>query len=423
MEDRTAKQSLCVWPPSSDGERPPASIGGVAAESENFESGVEGSVQGALFVTRPLHISCEKESLICDQQTSIEWQILSHGIDTLDLGFYVDFDRRWFRLTKELEARKRKAQGRDTILWKEQDCLVYAGGKPPNYRWHLAYPKLHLFLAKNPLAVGGTPNVYVSLDSELLWRDGVIRATERVREIIASLGGSVAMVQVSRCDPCVDFLAPKRLTSQFLEDHRVPKNRFQNSIKSGDDLETYYNGAKAGEIQLRVYDKGRDTIKKNKLWFLDVWNRDSCEGVWRVEYQLRREALKQFGINELHDLEAKLPGVWARLTEDWFSLRLPDNANTTRRSVHPLWAIIQGCAKRFGTVVDVRRVFAVPNGDAERYVRQIAGWSSSYAAARGITDRDEALELLLQDIRQKISPDEFAGRVRVKTIKQGREAA
>lgn len=151
------------------------------------------------------------------------------------------------------------------MLWKDQSCLVYGSGKPPSYRWHLAYPKCHIFLAKNPLPVGATPSVYVSLSSELIWREGIRKATEHACEILKGLGGDVAAVQVSRCDPCVDFFSASRLTSQFLEEHRVPKNRFQDMKKSGDDLETYYNGAKAGEIQLRIYDKGRDTIKKGKL--------------------------------------------------------------------------------------------------------------------------------------------------------------
>jgi len=271
MEDHEQQQSHREPPARSAAERSERSSGNMPAETVGPE-GLDDHQSRALFVTRPTHFSMDEER--SKEERNVEgskagrWQVLSHGIDSLDLGLFVTWNRFWGKLTKELEARKRRAQGRDTVLWKEQNCLVNAGGKKPNYRWHLAYPSFHLFLAKNGAPVAGTPNVYVSLNSEVLWKRGLTAATSQVREIIERLGGRVDRIQVSRCDPCVDFLADQRLTSEFLERHRVPQHRFQDMKKSGDDLETYYNGAKGSPIQVRIYDKAREVLKTGyKLWF------------------------------------------------------------------------------------------------------------------------------------------------------------
>jgi len=189
-------------------------------------------------------------------------------------------------------------------------------------------------------------------------------------------------------------------------------------------LETYYNGAKGSPIQVRIYDKAREVLKKgNKLWFFDIWNIEACRGVWRVEFQIRRQALKQFGINELKDLECKLPGVWQYLTDTWFSLRNRDNENTSRRTIHEQWKVIQNCAERFGTVVNVERSIQAAKANDSWYVKHIAGCLSGFAAIRGVGDLDEAWAALGIEVRGVINQRAFADAAHAKALKLGREAA
>jgi hypothetical protein len=82
--------------------------------------------------------------------------------------------------------------------------------------------------------------------------------------------------------------------------------------------------------------KGKEVLKKGtKLWFAEVWGTEDFSNIWRVEYQLRRAALKQFNVNNTRDIWKKLGGIWNYLTTEWFSLRLPDNDKVERRTVHP----------------------------------------------------------------------------------------
>ncbi|MBU5639103.1 replication initiation factor domain-containing protein, partial [Geomonas sp. Red69] len=73
-------------------------------------------------------------------------------------------------------------------------------------------------------------------------------------------------------------------------------------IKAG-ILETCYFGSPAAPIRIRIYNKGKEVLKKGeKLWFADMWGTDDLEDIWRVEFQLRRAALKQFKVNDFSDL-------------------------------------------------------------------------------------------------------------------------
>jgi hypothetical protein len=75
-----------------------------------------------------------------------------------------------------------------------------------------------------------------------------------------------------------------------------------------------------------------------KLWFLELWQRESPENIWRTEFEIKRAALREFGINSLDDLKQKQSGLWHDLTTNWFSLRLTDNEKAERRTVHTLLA-------------------------------------------------------------------------------------
>lgn len=121
-----------------------------------------------------------------------------------------------------------------------------------------------------------------------------------------------------------------------------------------DKLETFYVGAPGAEIRLRIYDKGKEIGKTGKEWFLPLWGRDGPEDIWRVEFQLRREALKDLDIDNLDDLVSALGGIWRYLTEEWFSLRQHDNKRQNRRSLFPWWKEVQQI-KKFGLADTIKR--------------------------------------------------------------------
>jgi len=324
-----------------------------------------------------------------------KWKFLSCGIDTLDLAVYVSWAADYLVFMQKLNEARDKAQQADASLpfrtTTQGPCLIYPNGKPPMYRFHLQVKDFHFYIGIGQCSPT-YPNVYVSINAKALWTHGPVQAIKNTTELIEELGGGIQNVKVSRCDLCADFQMTKPIHFDFLRHQGVPQNILTAPIFQSGILETYYIGSKSSVIRARIYDKAKEVMEHRKVWFKDVWHIDTLENVWRVEFQLRRPAIKAYGINRPEELFELLGGVWHDLTQNWFSLRQNDNPNTTRRTVHPWWQDVQDCAEKFGPVLDVQRdLTRSGNADAEYYRTRGANCMLGYAASVGLPDFDEAL--------------------------------
>lgn len=68
-----------------------------------------------------------------------------------------------------------------------------------------------------------------------------------------------------------------------------------------------------------------------------------CEaGVWRVEFQLRRQVLKEMGVSTVNELIHNIDGIWAYCTREWLTLRRSNGErNVSRWTIRRKWAVIQ----------------------------------------------------------------------------------
>lgn len=95
-----------------------------------------------------------------------EFRYLLCGIDSLDLGLYVDWDSdTWAEQIKQFQHKKEQSFGTTGLL----DETIHGGkflhlpsGKAPNYRFHLQFPEFHLYIAITEKALK-SPNVYASI--------------------------------------------------------------------------------------------------------------------------------------------------------------------------------------------------------------------------------------------------------------------
>jgi len=341
------------------------------------------------------------------------FQNLLSGIDSLDLGLYVAWGSGWKRRLHVLDKKKQQARKKGGLLINLPSgriCNFRPNGKGENYRFHLQFEAYNLFIGKAERP-GSTPNVYLSIDAKTLWFKGIETALSWITEDLKTIGGgSIHFVQVSRVDLCCDYWIPGGITYEFLKSHKVTYNEQINPILKRDELETYYVGEKKSPIQLRMYNKGVEVHLKSgaKLWFLDLWKRESTENIWRTEFQLRRNALKGFGINSLDDLKEKKAGVWHYLTSKWFSLRLPDNEKTERRTIHPLWHSVQECFGQNVPGKEIKRSYGSAGViNPEWHLSHIDGCLSSFAALLGITNRDDALHELQSRLSRRNNAKDF----------------
>ena len=118
---------------------------------------------------------------------------------------------------------------------------------------------------------------------------------------------------------------------------------------------------------------------------------EHCNDVWRVEFQLRRQLLKQLKVNDLDDLVYLAGTLWRYLAGDWMSLRLPDNLNATRRTVHRWWQAVREVGSDFGVQLAIQRDYG-RSGDvpAGWYESHCAGCLVGYAARLGVTASSSA---------------------------------
>lgn len=356
---------------------------------------------------------------------SIEtFQYLLSGIDTLDLGLYVAWGSGWKRRLHVLEKKKQQARRNNNLLIgmpSGRTCIFYPGGKGENYRFHLQFEAYNLYIGKAERP-GSTPNVYLSINAKTLWFKGIETALSWITEDLKTIGGgSIQYVKVSRVDLCCDYWIDCGLSYEFFRSHKVTRNENDRQRRGKDQLQTCYVGDEKSPIELRIYDKGLEVKKKGtKLWFLDLWKRESTENIWRVEYQIRRIALKQFNINSLDDLKEKQAGLWHYLTSKWFSLRLPDNEKTERRTIHPFWHSVQKCFGQITLETEIRRIYRQETtAPMEWYLSHIDGCLSSLAAHLGITNRDDALHELQNRLARRNNAKDFETACIKKAIQRG----
>lgn len=348
------------------------------------------------------------------------WQFLACGVDSLDLSIGIEWGPDWGIVSGGLERDKQRAAGTLGVLSADCRYIIRPSGKPPSFAWHLEWPEFHLFLGKSETPKGSTPNGLVAINSKALWSLGVRGVVELVRNEITRFGGSVLGFKPSRCDLSADFLIPNDLTLDLLLTHRVPSHLQHSQHLTGNRLETFYQGAKKSPIQLRIYDKGLEVAHEGtKLWFLDVWKVSSLSHVWRVEFQLRRQVLRQFNLDALEDLEQSLGGLWKYLTEEWFSLRVPDDSNTTRRTVLPWWQAVVECGTNFGDMTTLQRSFEGEPADSSWYVSHCSGCLPSFAACEGLSTFEDAAALLFARMDNYWRTRDFPTAVTIKAIRLG----
>lgn len=388
-----------------------------AARVVVFDSCTDGTLSMAVSVTR--------HALTPNAE---EFHFLLRGIDSLDLGLYVIWGPCWKRCLQSLNNKKQQAREKGGLtigLPSGRICIFRPGGKGENYRFHLQFEAYNVFIGK-AARPGSSPNVYLSIAAKTLWLKGTKTALAWIAEDLKAIGGgSIRLVKVSRVDLCADFLIPGGLSHEFIFSHKVTRNDKGKLFLHKNEMETYYAADPKSPIQLRIYNKGLEVKQGGtKLWFLDLWQRESSEDVWRIEFQVRRPALKQFGINSLDDLKEKQAGLWYYLTAKWFSLRLLDNEKAERRTVHPFWRAVQECFKKNGSDSDVKRVYRSATNMAEAvspewHLSHIDGCLSSFAAFLGITNRDEALRALQSRLARRNNAKDFETACIKKAIQRG----
>ncbi|MBN2034831.1 MAG: hypothetical protein JW836_16315 [Deltaproteobacteria bacterium] len=228
---------------------------------------------------------------------------------------------------------------------------------------------------------GSRPNVMIEIRSEALWRLGPGEAIKIALGLILVNGGGKIEAKISRLDLCLDFLMPERLWSAALMEYAVTR---------ATDFSPYYHHRKLtgirigkGDISARLYDKPLEIQQQSKKeWMFDVWGLKAIpEGVKiiRIEFQLRREVLKELGIKTPDNLLPKIGGAWAYCTKNWLKFQDRPGLHPTQRTTFDWYQEIQDGFKGVQGAEPLVRQKAV-QVDKRRLLQQANGFITSLHA-------------------------------------------
>jgi hypothetical protein len=240
------------------------------------------------------------------------------------------------------------------------------------------------------------PLVYVQISSEYLSSVGVEQAEQSLRYIINTLGLVNEPANISRVDLFVDFTAELRMdTFDPLQDWITRTLsidlHYRHNQFSG------WSFGMGGNIGARLYNKLLEIEKKSRKFYLcELWQAagwDTAAQVWRMEFEAKRDALKELGIYKLDNLLHLQSALWIYLTQDWLRLAVPtpNDTNRTRWPTHPLWEQITNVFKQESDQPKLQRFTPARLPADERLFVHGMGGLTSFMAARGIEDMSEGI--------------------------------
>jgi hypothetical protein len=262
------------------------------------------------------------------------------------------------------------------------------------------------------------PAVHLRLFSRFIHRVGIEQAVARAERLVTALvppravkvpHASVLRPEVEAA-PTGPLLTTSRVDvyadTQGWEPRREDYSRFVSRAAHrrqwedrahpihmlGDVLTGFTFGQR--DIVGRIYDKGREHAKRGEDWLEVIWDdRDPKQPVWRIEFQLRRKALKTFRLGSVAEVLAARQELWNYGTS-WLSLRTPTrDSNRSRWPEDPVWCAVR--AARIGSPCSALVRERVRGADAKRLLRGLAGYATSLAALKPAVGLEDAVRDIL----------------------------
>jgi len=319
---------------------------------------------------------------------SPEILILASGIDSLNLALNVSWTDPGF--FQHLTGLKQKAT---------KNGLETLGSLPPGfpenawpfvmkpygtqgYEWLLVGQEYALKIGNWP-EPQSRPSIMLEIRSETLWHLGAKEAIDRMCQFIAACNGRILDLKPSRADLCLDILLPESMWNLKLLIHKVTRAAEMVPYFKHAALTGFRIGS--GAISARLYDKAKEIDQKSKKdwdWMFDIWGLTEIpEGfkAIRIEFQLRREALKELCLNCPDDLLSFAPNAWTYCTQQWLKFQNRPGLHHTQRKTLPWWETVQNGFEGAQGAHPLIRAKAL-RGDKKQIIQQTHGLLTSLAA-------------------------------------------
>lgn len=216
-----------------------------------------------------------------------------------------------------------------------------SGGRGCSYAYILKSGGVTLLVHENPK--GGIQPIRVHFGFTSLHNRAFFSVVERVEKLLADVGFEIERSVVSRVDLQVTLTVdPQVLFSAICNGQSVASARRFDWRFQGSRMETFTAGS---DTQICIYDKAQELLAKQdteKLAAVSAMFPDGFFELTRVEYRLRRDALRNMEIHSWQDLKEKEADLIDYLTGRWFRILncRPSKGNETRCKAHPVWKLV-----------------------------------------------------------------------------------
>jgi hypothetical protein len=318
----------------------------------------------------------DSDSIIC----------LESGIDTLYLSIDVDWTQSdIFLYFSELKAKAIEDEAPSlgflltSNLEDEWPFQLQPYGRK-SYEWILDSKEFTLNIGdwESPIL---RPSVKVEIGAETLWHLGAEQAIYKVYDLIQKAGGFIVTSKASRVDVCLDILCPESLWDAELRHFAVTRASYITPHFDNQRLTGITIGK--GNVSATLYDKPKEIDQKSKkFWMYDIWGLSEVpkhHKIIRIEFKLRREAIKTLGLNTPEDVLKQLPNLWSYCTQTWLKFQSHPGKHHTQRKTHQWWLDVQSGFKGAQSSFPLVRAISI-KAEQKQLTALIYGALSSLAA-------------------------------------------
>lgn len=255
------------------------------------------------------------------------------------------------------------------------------------YRYCLEHPYARIGISPK-LKI---PAIRVQPRAEFLHGGGVEYAVEWVRHLLEMECGPV-LLEVSRVDLFGDFQGWSVNGDQRRE--FLCRADARNLFENAEEFNGLQIGTRSSDIFARLYDKTIESLKKGTAYWPIQWGEkyDPDQSVLRVEFELHREVLRQFGVSTPDEVLAACGAMWHYLTHDWLTHRDPTEDQTKSRwPISAQWQAVQRATIAGGSVGIERAYGAKQTGVLANLMPSLVGQLANFGA---LTNCESSIDLL-----------------------------
>lgn len=326
--------------------------------------------------------------------------VLRTGVDSLYLSFAGELSELWSGI---LDGKREAAQSASELVQADAQVSILDHlfeVKPHGkgmYRYVLQDNAYHIQLASR--GQKRIPVASCQIASEWATKSGLDIAVANLRNIISSFASLAGEPTVSRVDVFADFVASDGIDAP--ERAWVKRAAELSRYRQGDEFSGWTFG-KGGIMSARLYDKTLQIKKSGQEYLKALWRDAGWNGedrVYRLEFQFRRDMLRQLGVKTFTELLDRVGGLWAYATLDWLRLTVPnaDDNTPSRWPTHPAWLELQA-TPWYGAEKAVRMPASKQRVPDDRVLfGAFLSVVSRYMGAKGMRGVRKAIAALSQD--------------------------